>query len=179
MSSPLTQVTVVPCATVRSAGENAKLSIFTVAATAGSAAARPGAAATPPAAAARTSCNRARRAIVGPFASGAPPSRRRRMGRLAVKTGSSSLAYGRGGSAGERLVDHGERLAAAHEVDACDAEISAQVAGRHLHRARRRRGARRGLWKGGRSGGMKGDVALDLLHHLMDVAVEHRHRAET
>jgi len=25
---------------------------------------------------------------------------------------------------------------------------------------------------------MKGDVAFDLLHHLVDVAVEHRHRAE-
>src|SRR5262249_13573487 len=30
----------------------------------------------------------------------------------------------------------------------------------------------------GRHGGMEGDVALNLLHHLVDVAIEHSHRAE-
>ena len=47
-----------------------------------------------------------------------------------------------------------------------------------LHRAGRGRGARRRLRKGGRARGMESDVAFHLLHHLMDVAVEHRHRAE-
>ena len=43
----------------------------------------------------------------------------------------------------------------------------------------RRRSTGRRLREGGRARGMEGDVAFNLLHHLVDVAVEHGHRAET
>ena len=36
----------------------------------------------------------------------------------------------------------------------------------------------RRLREGGRTRGVEGDIALDLLHHLVDVAVEHGDRAE-
>ena len=62
--------------------------------------------------------------------------------------------------------------------DLGDAEIFAQFAGGHELRARRRGGSRRRLREGGRARGVEGHRSLDLLHQLMDVAVEHGHRAE-
>src|SRR6478736_2283350 len=82
-------------------------------------------------------------------------------------------------SALQRRVDDRKRLIALLEVDAGDAEHAAEFGVLDLHRTRRGGGARRRLREGGRARGVEGDVALDLLHHLMDVAVEHGDRAET
>src|SRR6185503_13073445 len=78
----------------------------------------------------------------------------------------------------QRRVDNGEPLFVLLEGDARYAEHAAQLVVRHLHRAGRGRRSRRRLWKRGRARGVEGDVALDLLHHLVDVAVEHGDRAE-
>src|SRR5690242_2130348 len=78
----------------------------------------------------------------------------------------------------QRRIDDGEALLAGFEDDAGGAEQAAQPVGGDLHRPGRWRGAGRGLREGGRACGMEGDVAFDLLHHLVDVAVEHGHRAE-
>src|SRR5450759_1362635 len=82
-------------------------------------------------------------------------------------------------SALQRGVDDGEALLAGLEVDAGDAEQRAKLVVGDLHRPGRGGGARRRLRERGRARGVEGDVALDLLHHLVDVAVQHRHRAKT
>src|SRR3954451_10713516 len=81
-------------------------------------------------------------------------------------------------SADQRLIDDGQRVSAANEIDGGDAEIFAEVTGSHLHRPRRRSGAGGRLREGGRARGVERDIAFHLLHDLMDVPVEHRHRAE-
>src|SRR5262249_13746842 len=81
-------------------------------------------------------------------------------------------------SAVERLMDARKPLLAAPEGDVGDAEKRAQLVVGDFHRSRRRCRARRWLRESGRHGGVKGDVALDLLHDLVDVAVEHGYRAE-
>src|SRR3979490_2286887 len=81
-------------------------------------------------------------------------------------------------SALQRRVDDGEALIAGLEVDAGDAEHRAKLVVGDLHRSGRRGTARRGLREGGRARGVERHVAFDLLHHLVDVAVQHRHRAE-
>src|SRR5215472_16894517 len=78
----------------------------------------------------------------------------------------------------QRLVDDGKPLLSAFEDDVGNAEKRAQLVVGDFHRSRRGCRARRWLRKGGRHGGVKGDVALDLLHDLVDVTVEYRHRAE-
>ena len=83
------------------------------------------------------------------------------------------------GLALQRCVDDGEALLVLPEHDAGDAEHAAQLVIGHFHRSGRRRRTRRRLRKGRRASGMEGDVTLDLLHDLMDVAVEHSHRAES
>src|ERR1700730_12303297 len=75
-------------------------------------------------------------------------------------------------------VDDREVLSAALEVDAGNAEQAAKLVVGDLHRPGRRGGARRRLRERGRARGVEGDVALDLLHHLVDVAVQHRNRTE-
>ena len=50
--------------------------------------------------------------------------------------------------------------------------------GRHEQVSGRGRGSGRGLREGGRPRGAEGDMAFDLLHQLMDMAVEHGDRAE-
>src|SRR6266851_5710636 len=82
-------------------------------------------------------------------------------------------------SALQRRVDDRERLVAHLEVDAGDAEHAAQLVVGDFHRAGRGRGARGRLREGGGARGVERDVALDLLHHLVDMAVQHRHRAVT
>src|SRR3954468_8851725 len=77
------------------------------------------------------------------------------------------------GSALQRGVDDSETLVAAFERHAGDAEHRAELVFGYLHRSGRRRGSRRRLRKRGRACGVKGDIAFDLLHHLMDMAVEH------
>src|SRR5260370_8000018 len=76
------------------------------------------------------------------------------------------------------LVDDGKPLLSALEGDVGDAENRAQLVVGDFHRSRRGCRTRRWLREGGRHGGVKGDVALDLLHDLVDVTVEHRDRAE-
>src|SRR5882724_4779110 len=78
----------------------------------------------------------------------------------------------------QRGVDDGEALIARLEVDAGNTEQAAELVVGDLHRPGRGGGARRRLRKRGRARGVEGDVALDLLHHLVDVAVEHCHRTE-
>src|SRR5215472_11004323 len=78
----------------------------------------------------------------------------------------------------QRLVDDCKPLLSAFEDDVGDAENRAQLVVGDFHRSRRGCRARRWLREGGRHGGVKGDVALDLLHDLVDVTVEYRHRAE-
>src|SRR5450631_3298259 len=78
----------------------------------------------------------------------------------------------------QRRVDDGEALLAGLEVDAGDPEHAAKLVVGDLHRPGRGRRTRRRLRERSRARGVEGDVALDLLHHLVDVAVEHRHRAK-
>src|SRR5882762_5458256 len=78
----------------------------------------------------------------------------------------------------QRGVDDRKALIARLEVDAGNTEQAAELVVGDLHRPGRGGGARRRLRKRGRARGVEGDVALDLLHHLVDVAVEHRHRTE-
>src|SRR5215831_310580 len=78
----------------------------------------------------------------------------------------------------QRCVDDGEPFVALLEVDAGDTEHRAQLGILDLHRAGRGGSPRRRLRERGRTRGVEGDVALDLLHHLVDVAVQHRDRAE-
>src|SRR5882724_1680536 len=76
------------------------------------------------------------------------------------------------------LIDEGERRLAFHIVDLAHAEHRAQAVGRHLEWTRRGRRPRGRLRISGGPGRVEGHVALDLLEHLVDMAVEHRHRAE-
>src|ERR1700694_1409802 len=76
-------------------------------------------------------------------------------------------------------VDDREVLSAALEVDAGNAEQAAELVVGDLHRPGRGGGARRRLRERCRARGVEGDVALDLLHHLVDVAVEDSHGAKT
>src|SRR5262249_43381006 len=78
----------------------------------------------------------------------------------------------------QRLVNDGEPLLSTLERDVGNAENRAQLVVGDFHRSRRGRRTRRWLRERGRHGGVKGDVALDLLHDLVDVTVEHRHRTE-
>src|SRR5260370_34282279 len=78
----------------------------------------------------------------------------------------------------QRGVDDGEALIARLEVDAGNTKQAAELVVGDLHRPGRGGGPRRRLRKRGRARGVEGDVALDLLHHLVDVAVEHCHRTE-
>src|ERR1700756_1909158 len=78
----------------------------------------------------------------------------------------------------QRLVDDGKPLLSALEGDVGDAENRAQLVVGDFHRPGRGRRARRWLREGGRPGGVECDVAFDFLHDLVNVAVEHRHRAE-
>src|SRR5262245_30893624 len=78
----------------------------------------------------------------------------------------------------DRRVDDGETLLVLLEGHAGDAEHAAQFVVRYLHRAWRRCRTWRRLREGCRSRSMEGDVSFDFLHDLMDVAVEHGHRAE-
>src|SRR5664279_3274113 len=79
----------------------------------------------------------------------------------------------------QRGVDDGEALIAGLEVDGGYAEQGAKLAVFDLHRPGRGGGARRRLRERGRARGVEGDVALDLLHHLVDVAVQDGHGAKT
>src|SRR5258708_3288499 len=79
----------------------------------------------------------------------------------------------------QRRVDDRKALIARLEVDAGDAEQAAKLVVGDLHRSGRGGTARRRLRERGRARGVEGDVALDFLHHLVDVAVEHGHRAKT
>src|SRR5262249_25234297 len=95
-----------------------------------------------------------------------------------IKLRKKVLVIGKIPSAGQRRVDDGELLVALLEVDAGNAEHAAKLGVFDLHRAGRGGGARRRLRERGRAGGVEGNAALDLLHDLVDVAVEHGHRAE-
>src|SRR4029077_12792550 len=88
------------------------------------------------------------------------------------------VSIGPASSALQRRIDDREPLVALLEVDRCYAEQAAQLVVGDLERPRRLRRAGRRLRKCGRAGGVEGDVAFNLLHHLVDVAVEHGHRAE-
>src|SRR5258708_17421527 len=78
----------------------------------------------------------------------------------------------------QRLVDDGKPLLSTLEGDVGDAENRAQLVVGDFQRSRRGRRTRRWLREGCRPCGVEGDVAFDLLHDLVNVAVEHRHRAE-
>src|SRR5262249_26940678 len=81
-------------------------------------------------------------------------------------------------SALQRLIDNGEPLLSTLKGDVGNAKKRAQLVVGDFHRSRRRCRARRWLRKGGRHGGVERDVALALLHELVDVAVETRPRPE-
>src|SRR5207249_711027 len=68
----------------------------------------------------------------------------------------------------ERGFDDRERALAADIVDRPHAKHRMQLLGRHLHWSGRRSGPRRRLWERRRPRGVERDVALDLLHDLMD-----------
>src|SRR5215212_4858692 len=75
-------------------------------------------------------------------------------------------------------VDDRQGLITWLEVDARNTEQSAKLVVADLHRAGRGGRAGRRLRKRGRTRGVEGDVALDLLHHLVNVTVQYRHRAK-
>src|SRR5689334_252223 len=82
-------------------------------------------------------------------------------------------------SGDQRAVGEGGSALGADVVDRPDAEVLAQLVSRNiLHRARCWSGARCRLRERRRIRGVEGDVALDLLDDLVDVAIEHGHRAE-
>src|SRR5262249_47412220 len=81
-------------------------------------------------------------------------------------------------SRAERRLDDRERALAADIIDGADAEHRVQLLGRHLHRPGSGSTPRRRLREGRRPRRIERDIALDLLLDLMDVAVEHRHRAK-
>ena len=60
-----------------------------------------------------------------------------------------------------------------------NAQNALQLSRGNHHRSGVRRLARRRLGKGSRSCGVERDVAFHLLHHLVDVPVQHGHGAET
>src|SRR5581483_2836696 len=79
----------------------------------------------------------------------------------------------------EGRIHDGERLRARHEGDAAQAEQRTHLlAGDVLARPGRRGGAGRGLREGRGARRVEADVALHLLHDLVDVAVQHGDRAE-
>src|SRR5450432_3927480 len=78
----------------------------------------------------------------------------------------------------QRRVDDRKALIARLEVDTGNPKQAAKLVVGDLHRSGRGGGARRRLRERGRARGVEGDVALDLLHHLMDVAVQYGYRAE-
>src|SRR5215472_15196494 len=79
---------------------------------------------------------------------------------------------------GQRRVGNGELLLALSVGDGPDAKRGTQLVGRHHERKRSRSGSRRGLRKSRRSGGVEGDLPFDLLHQLVNVAIEYCHRPE-
>src|SRR5271157_3203771 len=79
----------------------------------------------------------------------------------------------------ERRVDNGERPPPRHVVHARQAEHRAQLLGGDvLERAGGGRLTGRRLGEAGRACGVEGHVPFDLLRDLVDVAVQHRDRAE-
>ena len=78
----------------------------------------------------------------------------------------------------QRGIDDGERTAFSDVLDVGDAEDGLEFAGGNDHGAGAGSLAGRGLREGRGARGVEGDVALDLLHHLVDVAVEHGDGAE-
>src|SRR5256885_6330947 len=148
MSSRFFQVTVVPTFTFSSLGSKVKLSILTV-----------------------VSSARAR------------PEGRKRAAAMAREKVEPKLRRVSDVIAGfllalQRGVDDRKALLARLEVDAGNAEQRTQLGILDLHRPGRGRRARRRLREGGRACGVEGHVALDLLHHLVDVAVEYGDRAK-
>src|SRR5262249_17486411 len=89
-----------------------------------------------------------------------------------------SVIFGRA-SALQRRVDDRKTLITLLEVDAGNSEHAAQLGIFHLHRSGRRCGAGRRLRERGGACGVEGNIALDLLHDLVNVTVEHRDRAKS
>src|ERR1700733_2734821 len=75
-------------------------------------------------------------------------------------------------------IDDGERRFRRYQTDPSGAQELLQIASRHHHRTRTLGDARHALRERGGAGGMEGDMALDFLHDLMDVAVQHGDGAE-
>src|SRR6476660_8507438 len=152
MSSWLTQVTVVPTFTFRGVGAKVKLSMMISVSAAF--------------------------AVRLPIAITMPaPSTRRSSRRRAMPPGYNVSIMARP-SAGERRIDDGERRLCRHQVDVGDPEVLFQLTGRYHHRPRALRRAGRRLRERGGARGVERDVAFHLLQHLVDVAVQYRHRAE-
>src|ERR1041385_2356749 len=78
----------------------------------------------------------------------------------------------------ERSVDDSEMMVAGGEVHAGEAEHLPKLFGRYRHRSGGGSAARRGLGESRGHRGVEGDVALDFLHHLVNVPIEHGDRAE-
>ena len=78
----------------------------------------------------------------------------------------------------ERPVRERQRERMLRQRDAAGAEHAGQLIGGNLERPGPLPHAGRGLRIGGRARGVEGHVALDFLHDLMDVAVQHGDRAE-
>src|SRR5437773_1777088 len=78
----------------------------------------------------------------------------------------------------KRRIDNRQRVLPLNVVHIRDSKYAFELLRRYFHRSWRIRLARLRLRKRGRRRGMKRYVAFDLLHGLMNVPVEHRHRAE-
>src|ERR1700733_686891 len=142
MSSWFTHVTVVPAFTFSGVGEKVKLSM--------------------------TTCASAATAMRLPITSTMPvPITRRKSRRRAMPPGSETSFMAR--LSDERCIDDGERRLRRHQVDAGNAEVLLQLAGRHHHRAGALCCPRRRLRERGGARSMKGHLAFHLLHHLVNV----------
>src|ERR1700733_11768360 len=91
----------------------------------------------------------------------------------------STLGGRRGLSSGQWLIGDGEQLFALGVIYGPDAENGAQLIGRNDQWRRRGCRAGRRLRESRRPSRMEGYLALDLLHQLMNMTVEHSHRTET
>jgi hypothetical protein len=78
----------------------------------------------------------------------------------------------------QRGVDNCQAVIVGHRMDIGDSENALQFVIRHLHRTRTLGSARCGLWKRGGYCCVEGHVALYLLHHLVDMAIQNGNRAK-
>src|SRR5271168_1061440 len=98
--------------------------------------------------------------------------------RFAFLSSQKLVAGSRGRCRIQRLVRDRQAVVVLHRFHFRDAQQAAQLVRRHLHRSRSIRFPGRRLWKCRRARSVKRHVAFHLLHRLVNVPVQHRHRTK-